>query len=221
MRPLRRRHSFTCGLVAFFVASLVFVSSFASGQSRTLLPKDESGRDAQFAAFFAQFRETVEKRDTAALLRVVSPNIKNSFGGNDGVAEFREMWEIEKPGSKVWPVLDRLLRLGGAWFDPNLYCAPYLFQKFPNDLDAFDHQVVAGTGVRLRERPSLTAPVLDQLSFEIVRVIEMGEEWTQVRTLGGNRGFISSQYLYSPVGYRACFQESGAEWTMTLLIAGD
>jgi hypothetical protein len=204
-----------------FVAIVALVSSLAFGQSRTLPPKDESGRDAQFAAFFAKFRETVKQRDTAALLRVVSPVIKNSFGGNDGAAEFREMWEIEKPGSEVWPVLDRLLGLGGAWFDPNLYCAPYLFQKFPNDLDAFEHAVVVGTGVRLRENASLAARVRAGLSFEIVRVIEMGEEWTEVRTLGGTNGFIASQYIYSPVGYRACFQKSGAEWRMTILIAGD
>jgi hypothetical protein len=147
----------------------VGASALAFGQSRTLPPKDGSGRDPGFAAFFTQLRETVRTKDAATLLRVVNPNIKNSFGGDDGVEEFRGIWAIDKPDSKIWGTLDRILKLGGSWLGQETYCAPHLFVEFPEDLDAFEHLVVTGTRVRLRVGASLGAPVRLGLSYTIVR----------------------------------------------------
>ena len=203
-------------------AAVLAAVSLAFGQSRTLPPKDESGRDAKFAAFFARFREIVRKKDHAALLHVVDPNIKNSFGGDDGIANFNRIWEMDRDDSPVFGTLARLLGLGGSNFSPETYCAPYVAVRFPDDLDAFEHLVVSGTGVRLRAEASVTSPVLDRFSFDIVRMVEHGPEWTQVRTLSGVNGFVATRYLYSPVGFRACFvrRETG-DWLLSMLVAGD
>jgi len=198
-------------------------ASLAFGQSRTLPPKDESGRDPQFAAFFTQFRAAVRRKDAAALVRMLSPGIQNTFGtGGQGAEEFQRIWEIEKPGSPVFDVLDKLLALGGVLSSPDTYCAPSIAILFPDDLDRYEHLVVAGTKVRLRSNASTDAAIVARLNNEIVRLVESGPQWTQVRTFSGLTGFIANEYVYSPVGYRACFaRSSSGEWRLSVLVAGD
>ena len=194
--------------------------TLALGQE--LPPRDESGRDPSFAAFLAKLRETVRRQDTAGLMRIVSPTIQTSFGDDGGEEHFRMIWELEKPGSKVWGVLDRAFRLGIAYFPEGTLCAPYFAFHFPPDLDSFEHYIVAGTEVRLREAGSAQAPELARMSYTIVRLLEYGDEWSSVRLLDGRTGFVASQYLYSPVGYRACFSRNDEDqWQMALLVAGD
>ena len=83
---------------------------------------------------------------------------------------------------------------------------------------------VVGESVRVRERPGLDAPVVGSVSFGIVRVEATDDReapWRAVRLAGGRRGFMSTQYLRSPVDYRAIFNETEGRWRLTAFIAGD
>lgn len=216
MTPGRHYGAVCIGLAGFVLGQAILA------QSRTLPPRDESGRDPAFAAFLAQFRETVKKKDTPALMRAVSPDIKNSFGGDDGAEAFRRIWDLNADSSPVWGVLNQLLGLGGRWFDDSQYCAPYVYTDFPDDLDPFEHAVIIGEGVRLRMAPDGKAQPIARLTYEIVQVVKRDPEWTQVRTLGGVRGFAATAYLYSPAAFRACFASNAAgAWQMRALVAGD
>ncbi len=180
-------------------------------QTRRLPPVDESARDPSLVAYLAKFRDAVEKMDRGALLPLVDPAIKLGFGGEDGIANFQP----------DWPLLQRLLNLGGAW-KAGSYSVPYVFVKFPDELDPFDYAAVTGTGVWLRERPSADARGLRQLTYDIVKVDEQGEEWWKVETLSGQRGYISARFIASPIGYRAIFQKNPrGEWKLSALLAGD
>lgn len=192
-------------LVAFLLAAP------ALAQTRRLLPVDESPRDPSLVSYLANLKAAVARQDRDALLALVHPDIKTSFGGDDGVANFHP----------EWPVLERLLRMGGAWQGAT-FSVPYVFAKFPADLDAFEYAAVTGQGVWLREGPSVSARRLRPLTYEIVQVREQGEDWWNVTTLRGENGYISARYVASPIGYRAIFQkDERGEWKMFALIAGD
>lgn len=181
------------------------------GQPRRLPPADEAGRDPSLVAYLAKFKDAVEKMDRGALVPLIDPGVKLGFGGEDGIANFQP----------DWPLLQRLLRLGGAW-KAGSYSMPYVFAKFPDDLDPFDYAAVTGSGVWLRERPSADARGLRQLAYDIVKVEGQGEQWWKVQTLDGERGYVSALYVASPIGYRAIFKKDRrGEWKLSALLAGD
>jgi hypothetical protein len=203
-------------------AAGLIAAGLACAQTWKLPPKNEEGRDATLAAFLKSLRETVVRKDTAALLEAITPDIKNGFGGDDGAAAFRTSWELQKPNSPVFAVLQNVLSLGGTWFDAEQYCAPYVSASFPEGIDPFEHHAVIGDGVRLRAEPSSNAAVVARLSYDIVETLDRGAEWTQVKTHQGTVGYVASAYLYSPVGYRACFvKDASGKWRMRSLLAGD
>jgi hypothetical protein len=204
-------------------AMLLLAAALACAQTSKLPPpKDDAGRDPGLAAYLARLREAVRVRDKSALLQLISPNIQNGFGGQDGEVFFRQIWELDTDRSPVWDVLQLVLSLGGVWFDQTLYCIPYVSQLFPEGLDPFEHSAVIGSGVRLREAPSPDAKVVATLTYDIVRVVRREAAWTEVRTQDGKAGFVSTAYLYSPVGYRGCIgKDNAGEWKMISLVAGD
>ena len=180
-------------------------------QTRRLLPVDESGRDPSLVVYLSKFKEAVAKQDRDALLPLIHPEIKLGFGGEDGIANFHP----------DWPLLQRLLSQGGAW-KAGTFSIPYVFAKFPDDIDPFDYAAITGQGVWLRERPSADAHGVRQLSYEIVKVDDQGDAWWKVETLTGEHGYVSSRFIASPIGYRAIFEKSQrGEWKLSALVVGD
>ena len=70
-----------------------------------------------------------------------------------------------------------------------------------------------------------------RLSYNVVKVEddpvgEVGEErkkpeWRKVRTLGGLSGFVKTEFVRSPIDYRAGFEKKRGVWKMVAFIAGD
>jgi len=190
---------------------------------RRLDPVDEARQQPDFLAFRTELQQTVAKRDVEALLRIVHPQIKNGFGGDDGIAAFRRLWRLDEGNSELWAELGAVLSLGGTFQGPETFVAPYVFSRWPDDLDSFDHVAVVGSGVRVRSGPSTDTRPLESLTFAILRRGDGGDEqpWTPVVLADGRKGFVASRYVRSPVGYRAYFSRAGGRWQMTLLVAGD
>ena len=112
--------------------------------------------------------------------------------------------------------------------------APYLFNSFPDDIDAFTHMAIFGNNVNLRERPSKDAPIVETLSYNIVTIdyensvkVESALEgegsfqWYKVETLGGKKGFVKSEFVRSSIDFRAGFEKKRGVWKMVFFIAGD
>ena len=226
MRAHRR-----CLIVLFVFAALLLGSrtSEVLAQTGKLLPVDEAVRDPELFVFRARLQAAVARHDTAALLEVVDPNIKIGFGGNDGIAAFRETWKLQDGDrSPLWAELGLVLALGGQFQGANLFAAPYVFTS--DKADAYEEGAVLGANVRVRAEPRLGSQVLATLSFDIVRfsnagrsklTAEQAKEWTAVELQGKRTGYIASQYVRSPVDYRALFNKIGGRWRMTAFVAGD
>ena len=215
---------------AVIVSLLVAISSAsfaARAQVGKLLPVDEAAQDPAFFVFRARLLEAVSKKDSSYLLTVVSPSIQNGFGGDNGIAEFRKGWKPERADSELWPTLARILSQGGSFQDKDTFAAPYYFSRFPEKYDAFEHGVIVGENVRVRQQPSTDGQIVASLSFDVIKVNDWAarksgtQNWIQVELTGGGRGYVAEDFIRSPIGYRAIFTRKGGRWELTALVSGD
>lgn len=197
-----------------------------------LPPVDEGPSDPSFLAFRDRLLDVIKRRDREALLSVLDPNIRVSFGDDGGVEGFKRYWKLDQPDSKVWQELEEALRLGGTFQTlggRRSFCAPYVYSAYPeNGPDPFESLVVIGPRVELREKPD--GRMIALLAHNIVRISQddpmrggnAGEPgWRKVVTASGKEGWVEERFLRSHVDYRACFSPSGNDWKMDLFVAGD
>jgi hypothetical protein len=215
------------------VACLATIACAAvSGQMRTLpqlLPVDEAVQRPGFFTFRAHLQAAVARRDWTMVLAAVHPDIRNSFGPDDGLPAFRAEWKEGAIDSPLWAELGAVLALGGSFDQAGHFVAPYVFSRWPADLDAFEHIAVVGSRVRVRVAPRLDAEVLTTVNYAIFpRATRSGEQspgeedrWIRVALPEGRTGFVAASYARSPVDYRAIFRETAGRWQMVALIAGD
>jgi len=207
---------------------LVSLSCPAMAQVGKLYPIDEGPKDPSFQAFRDKLIEAAKNRDMKFVLSILDPKIQNSFGGDGGVEEFKKQWKPGNSDSELWNVLLKILSMGGS-LSENEFCAPYVSCKFPElDLDPFEHSVIIGEQVRVREQPSLTSPIIASLSYDIVvstapfnLIKEDGRSWIAIKLSNGKTGFVSDQFIRNPIDYRALFMKKGGKWRMTSLVPGD
>ncbi len=200
-------------------------------QERYVLPVDEGRKDASFVSFRQKLTEAIKKRDRKFILGILDRNIKNSFGGDGGIEEFKETWKIDNPKSEFWNKMLTVITNGGVFFSKDTFIAPYSFERFPKNLDAFEHQVIFGSNVNLRSQPEISSKLISQLSYNVIKVDyeksvkERSNEnkylWLKVETLSGKKGFIKAKYVRSPIDYRAIFEKNNGKWKMGAFISGD
>jgi hypothetical protein len=208
--------------------SLWFTPS-AHAQVAKLYPVDEAVRDPSFFVFRARLLRAVHERDESFLLSILAPEIKSSFGGEEGIEDFKTYWGLDRPDTEVWQVLLSVLILGGSFQGDSYFVAPYVNSRFPGDLNGYEHGVIVEEMVPVRREPTAASESLAVLSFDIVRVTdwtpvpggECGQQWIPVELGGGTQGFVLSGQIRSPIDYRAMFEKTGEKWILTILVAGD
>lgn len=191
-----------------------------------LLPIDRAADDPTFLAYRQQLLAAVKAKDTAALEKLVDPNVRTSFGDGGGWAEFRRHWNLPAADSKLWNELETILRMGGSFAGPAgspRFCAPYVYSDWPDDVDAFEYLAVIDKNVPLRERAAEGAPLVAEMDFDIVKSLDhdFQKPWRHVQLADGRQGWVRSDKVRSSIQYRACFQKADGEWKMNLLVAGD
>jgi len=118
-------------------------------QHAAVLPVDEAVGDPELFVFRARLQAAVARQDTTELLRVIAPDIRNSFGGDGGREEFRQKWNLAQPDrSHLWAVLALVLALGGRRHGDSAFYAPYTFEGTPGD--GFEALAVLGRNVLVR-----------------------------------------------------------------------
>ncbi|MEY4485105.1 MAG: hypothetical protein RL693_2557 [Verrucomicrobiota bacterium] len=209
------------------IASLLLLGTLAETPvqaQQTLKPVDQAISQPDFFTFRARLQAALVRRDVEAVLAVVHKDIKNSFGGNDGIDEFKKTWSLDKPDSKLWETLATVLALGGSFEAEGAFTAPYVFTNWPEAFDAFDYMAVTGSGVRVRAEPNTSAPTLATLSFSMVECLpdnDPDKPWVSIRLPGGKTGYIDRRYVRSSIDYRASFSKIDGRWQLTFFLAGD
>lgn len=215
-----------------FAILLVFGLCVSAGfsQERYVKPVDEANLEPSFMAFRVKLIAAAERRDAKYILGILDPKINLSFGGDQGIADFKSIWKIESKNTPFWNEFLTVIKNGGFFVREkgkrtNLFYAPYSFDSFPEDLDGFEHFVIFGSNVNLRESPDSGSKIIGQLSYNVVKsevdLVGKVSGWQKVRTLGGLSGFVKSEFVRSPIDYRAGFEKKRGVWKMVAFIAGD
>jgi hypothetical protein len=209
---------------------MLALSAHADDKVLRLAPMDEGPRDASFVKFRTEFKAIVARKDAKALMKIVVPNIQNSFGGDNGAANFKKMWKPQSPKSDVWPVLKLVLDMGGNFDSKTEFSAPYVYSAFPSDLDGFESVVVTAADAVMRDKPKGDAAVVRKLDFDILTLVagakkiqhEAGpDDWLEVKDAAGHHGFVLQQDVRSPIDFRGGFKKIKGRWRMVDLVVGD
>ena len=214
-RTGRKGETLNQRLLAALLALYCLYPTPAAGQATKFLPHDEASRQPDFFSFRARLLVSLTGRDTAGLLNVVAPPIRNTFGDDNGVAAFRRLWRLEAPDSEIWGELTAVLALGGHVRERIDIRRTVRLQSLALPLRRFR---VPG-GHRLRRSGSLgasapTAPVVTRVGFEVVERTRTAPKaltpaqaalWEPIQLNSGRIGYMAKQFLRSPIGYRAVF----------------
>lgn len=205
--------------------------ALASEIDERVRPFDEGPTNASFHKFRNELKSIIERKDAAALMKIVAPDIKNGFGGEDGAAKFRKGWKLGDPKSEVWRALSLVVDNGGNFDSKTQFSAPYAFSAFPSDVDGFTTVVVTAEGAVMRDHPKPDAKVVRTLDHDILTVVsteprklqhEATEaDWLEVKDAKGKQGFVRALDVRSPIDYRAYFEKKRGKWLMTAFLAGD
>jgi hypothetical protein len=208
--------------LAGLLLSLALAGAGAAAQTE-LVPVDEAAQRPEFFSFRARLASAVARRDAAAVLDAVDEQVKTGFGGDDGRAAFERQWEPRRADSRLWEVLGAVLALGGSFTAEDRFSAPYVYSRWPEDLDAFTHVAVTGSEVRLRGAPRAGAPVVGGASFALLDLTgpATGDGWFPVRTADGRAAYVSAAYARSPLDYRAIFERRDGAWRLVAFVSGD
>jgi hypothetical protein len=189
----------------------------------TLRPVDEAARRPDFVEFRRRLQEAVTRRDEAAILAVVDPGVRTSFDDPVGKQGFKAD-VIDNRDQHFWLEFGTILRLGGRFRESNAFDAPYTFSAWPDAFDSFQCLAITGSRVRIRAAPRVAGRIVAELDYAIVTANPGKVEtpgWTGVQLPDGRTGFVSSQYIRSPVDHRALFQFHDGRWWLMAYVAGD
>ena len=191
----------------------------AASPGPKLMPVDEATRDASLVAYRNQLLEAVRRRDANAVVALVDPKIRTSFGGGSGAADFKK--SLARKG--VMEDLELVLSNGGTFIgdEARAFWAPYVYSAWPEKQDAFQSLAAMGPRVPLRESKDANSPVVTTLSYDIVTQVMSEGDLRQVKTADGKVGWGDAKLLRSPIGYRAGFNRIDGKWVMNAFVAGD
>ncbi|RAU82211.1 hypothetical protein [Pontibacter arcticus] len=200
-------------------------------------PVKQNITDPALQTYLRELENAVKTQEAEDLLNLLDPKISTGFDGSGGIEAFRKKWKPENKNSEVWPLLNKLLQLGGTHLKEDKtnrsFAMPYVYSAWPDTLDAFTFSAVINDNAPLRQEPDINATALCMLPRVILRVdyarsypqqdnVPEKEWWYVESPDGQQKGYINKSDLYSPVGYRALFNKNKqGKWLMTALVAGD
>ncbi|HMB78946.1 MAG TPA: SH3 domain-containing protein [Vicinamibacterales bacterium] len=203
-----------------------------------IMPVDLAASDPDLVRVRDQLVRATDRRDPDLLASIIAPKIQVTFDepitGTDFVARLKAC--ALNTCDEVWQDLHDAIRFGMAktnWDGPGMV-APYTFEKIGDDPDSL---AIAGSRVALHGAPALDAPVLEWLSYDLVKVVDPttadATDWQEiragrygyylrhVRTPSGHTGWVSSEFARSGFDVRAWFKKIDGVWKLVALIGGD
>lgn len=211
------------------VATAVAATSYASPLEtdlRVLRPEDESTRDKSLQALLGSMKSIVRRQDSKALYALMAHDFKVEFDVGKGPEVFRRRWESETSTSAVWPVMDRVLTLGGTFYSDSLFALPYVYTRFPYDLDRLSHVVATGD-VPVYAESNLASARVGMLKHAIVPLATpltppamlCQQPFVAVQHPELGLCYVAGTDVYSPVGHRAFFEKRQGKWRWLSLAA--
>ena len=202
--------------IGLILASLPLIS-FA--QNPTYPPKDETYLDSSLSVFVKALLKAIETRDKHFINDALDFYVVSSLDSKGGLDDFKATWSPENDSSQMWPLMQRVIKLGGVFLHDTAdesgryqFVFPYVYDM-PLDIedDYFSIDVVWYVQEDLAGKTvSGTNPYGDP-------------EWYLVETYDrARRGWINWKYLYSPTGPRMfLYKTKKGEWKISAFVSGD
>src|SRR5690606_20605230 len=129
-------------------------------------PRDETGRDSSLKVFVEGLLKAVELRDGAHIRSVLDAQARSAVdmeGDRDG---FMVDWQVTDPQSDFWPLMERVLKMGGVFMsnagdsepgaaNRHQVVFPYVYMMdLDIESDYFNIGVVTGQHVNVRSEPN-------------------------------------------------------------------
>lgn len=190
---------------------------------------DDASEDPSFQRFRERLRGIIAQRDTAALLEVVAPTARVSFGSQaGGPSSFRHLWFTGEPpgGRSVWQLLGGVLDGGSVW-EGDAFTAPFVYTLWPDSIDARRNVAVVRSRVPVRASPSDTAAVVATVGRIFLPVPDEAsapDGWHAIRVPApvDAVGFVPAEAAFTPTGYRAGFwPDDSGRYRLQFFLTGD
>jgi hypothetical protein len=203
--------------------------------------------DASFDAFRQEVAKVAQRKDRAALARMVVA--KGFFWEREdgkpapkkaGIDILAQALNLAAKDGSGWEALAGFASEAKAAPLPErkqVLCAPAsptfdereleeLAQTTQTDPAEWGYPLRPDVGVH--ETPNASAPVVEKLGMHFVRVLEdetqntanTAGEWLRIATPSGTVGFVPADALTSPAGAQLCYVKEGNVWKITGLIGG-
>jgi hypothetical protein len=213
-------------LAATVMATRPLYAAATQDDLRSLMPEDQSARDKSLQALLGTMRTIVRRKDSKALCALMPRDFKVEFDVGKGPDVFRRQWDSETSTSLAWAVLDRLLALGGTFYSDSLFALPYVYTRFPYDLDRL-HYVVATGDVAVHAEPNLASARVGVLKHAIVPLATAltppamlcQQPFVAVQHPDVGLCYVAGTDVYSPAGHRAFFEKRQGQWRWLSLAA--
>ena len=219
-------------LAALGLALAVAAADAQQTEPRKLMPVDEAAKDPSWVSFRRQLLDALARHDRKFLLSVIDRNIRNPLDAPRGVAVFRKHWDLEADDSPLWRVLPAAHLLGSAWMTPEQgprqLCAPYVAEKWPEDVDPFDYGAITARDALAKSAPSSDSETLATLAYDLVhvtdwevadRAADSKQKWVKIR-LKDKDAYVPEEQVRSPIEHRACFVKTEGGWRMVAFVIG-
>lgn len=189
----------------------------AAGRRRYLRPGDESAEDPSFARVVAELRRVAQNRDAAGLRALCTADVITGIDMRPGPEEL-----VRRMSAGGWAELTTILAMGAGRYEKG-FVLPYLFAKFPEDLESFEHVVTIRAGAVLRTEAAAGAKVVCPLEFDILRVKEFkpAAQWLAAERLDGPKGWVAAADVRSLGASRLFLEKRGGAWKVTAWASGD
>jgi hypothetical protein len=195
--------------------------------------------DASFDAFRKRLVEIAQKKDRAALARLVAKDFfwegENGEQGDkkkSGIDNLAKAIELDAKDGSGWEMIAAYAQEQSAALDPDrkgVVCSPA-------DPDFDDQQTEAllketetdpaewvyplADGVEVREKAQANSPVVEKLGLHFVRVLiddaagnlDQSQDFVRVATPSGKTGFVSVDQLLPLGGDQLCYSKDSSGW---------
>lgn len=229
----------------YLILGLLAVAGLGFSQNPTFPPRDETYLDPSLDAFVQQLSKAIDSRDRHFVYDAVDIDVAGAIGMSTGINDFIEEWNIKDDSSRFWPMMKRVIELGGVFLHDTAdltgryqFVFPYVYDM-PLDLedDYYSIGVVTGKNVNLRDKPDTASPIKTKLSYDVIWYLQGDDfnppsagtnpygqpEWYYVETYDRQiRGWVNWKYVCSPMDARMfLFKNDKGVWKISAFVEGD
>jgi hypothetical protein len=194
------------------------------------LPKllDDAKPGSDFYRFRERLRQAIRRRDANFIRQHSSPNIRLSFGDEKATWD---KYKIDNPNAQIWQELARTFNSGCYRSEGQIvvWDCPYIAEFLGQHEFDTDYVGIISDQIPFYAKPNDKGSRITRLSSQIVKLDQNSRSlifgdstrWVGIILTNGKHGYVTSQYVYSHIGYRASIGGSGNNWGIGVFIAGD